>query len=47
MTEEIRKKIEEIKTLCEDRLDAKTAEGNVLGKVFAELLAMPIAKEKK
>lgn len=46
MTEEIKAKILEIKSLCDDRLDAKTAEGNVLGKVFAELLAMPI-KEKK
>jgi len=46
MTEEIRKKIQDIKSLCEDRLDAKTAEGNVLAVVFAELLAMPI-KDKK
>lgn len=47
MTEEIRKKIEEIKSLCDDRLDAKTAEGNVLRVVFAELLAMPIKADKK
>lgn len=46
MTEEIRKKIQDIKTLCEDRLSAKTAEGNILEVVFAELLAMPI-KDKK
>lgn len=38
--EELRKKVAEIKTVCMDRLDAVTAEGNELGKVFEEVEAI-------
>lgn len=37
---ELRKKVEEIKTVCMDRLDAVTAEGNELKKVFEEVEAI-------
>ena len=46
MTEEIMALIAEIKTLCADRLDAKTAEGNVLADVFKKLESMKIKGEK-
>ena len=35
--EELQKKIAEIKSLCEDRMDAITADGNKLNKVFKEV----------
>ena len=37
---ELRKKVAEVKTVCMDRLDAITADGNELGKVFEELEAI-------
>lgn len=51
---ELKKKIEEIKTVCMDRLDAVTAEGNRLDTVFEELEAIvsgmeenkPVAEKK-
>ena len=37
---ELRKKVAEIKTVCMDRLDAITADGNELKKVFEEVEAI-------
>lgn len=45
--EELRKKVEEIKSVCMDRLDARTAEGNDLGKVFEEVEAIIEALKEK
>lgn len=38
--DELMKKVQEIKSLCADRLDARTAEGNELGVVFEEVEAI-------
>lgn len=50
MIEELLRKIEDIKSLCADRLDAKTADGHVLAVVFREveqLLEKELNKSKK
>jgi endonuclease IV len=43
---ELAKKVAEIKTVCMDRLDAITADGNELGRVFEELEAIIEAKKE-
>lgn len=50
MIEELKRKIEDIKSLCVDRLDAKTADGHILNTVFKEieeLLEKESSKSKK
>lgn len=44
---ELAKKVAEIKTVCMDRLDAITADGNELGRVFEETEAILEAMKEK
>lgn len=50
MFDELRKRVEDIKSICSDRMDARTADGKLLSHAFAEILAILddlSVKEKK
>jgi hypothetical protein len=45
--DEIKKKVQEIKVLCQDRMDAISADGNPLSLVFEQLEALIESVEAK
>jgi hypothetical protein len=45
--EELKRKLQEIKTLCDDRMDAITADGNVLADVFKAVESILESMDKK
>jgi len=46
MNEEAKKLVEDIRSVCTDRLGAKTADGKILGEAFDELLELLSKKQK-
>ena len=45
--EELKKRVEDIKTLCMDRLDAKTADGLVLKEAFKAIAEVTKLEQSK